>query len=266
GGGGFLPGGADSVGRSSPLSDSPLVTGLSFPLELAGYSGGGGGGRVFGRTGSEGALSAHGSGPTAAVAAIFSGTRSEGKAGSDEGGQGTAGAGFPGSAAGEGAGRGFASGLFGLDTVGGGVGIGSSPSSHNSAGPVDAAPATMPQQLNLGRGFGGGGGGGAIGSGMDPPLRVDTNSLFSSFGQPGSDGGGGGGDVMPSGHRQSSGVSSTPVGGERGGAVGGGGGGVAPSAPSEAAATPVLASPLPATTTTARPTPQPVPTPTAQLA
>ncbi|CAM9234775.1 unnamed protein product [Ectocarpus sp. 6 AP-2014] len=225
GGGGFVPGGAESVGRASPLSDSPLVTGLSFPLEFAGYGGGGGGvARVFGRTGSEGALSAHGSGPAAAVAAIFSATRSEGKAGSDDGGQGTsataAAAGFTGSAAGEGADRGFASGLFGLDTVGGGVGIGSSPSSHNSAGPVDAAPAMMPQQLNLGGGFGGGGG--AIGSGMDPPLHVDTNSLFSSFGQRGSDGGGG--DLMPSGHRQNSSVSSTPVGGERGGAVGGGGG------------------------------------------
>ncbi|CAN0474382.1 unnamed protein product, partial [Ectocarpus sp. 12 AP-2014] len=223
GGGGFVPGGADSVGRASPLIDSPLVTGLSFPLEFAGHGGGGGGGaRVFGRTGSEGALSAHGSVPAAAVAAIFSATRSEGKAGSDDGGQGTAAAaaaGFTASAAGEGAGRGFASGLFGLDTVGGGVGIGSSPSSHNSAGPVDAAPAMMPQQLNLGRGFGGGGS--AIGSGMDPPLHVDSSSLFSSIGQRGRDGGGG--DVMHSGHRQSSSVSSAPVGGERGGAVGGGG-------------------------------------------
>ena len=158
---------------------SPLMTGLTFSLDLAGYDGGigAGGSRLVGRAGSEGALSAHGNNSSdffSAGAVGGGSSRSDagadtadlsafsGAFGGDDGGHGHDGAG--------GGGGGFVAGLLG----------GSSPAaSHHSAGPLDLS--AMPRQLDIGpSSFGAGG---------------DAGSLFSSFGGGGSESGGAMGSV-----------------------------------------------------------------------
>lgn len=149
---------------------SPLMTGLTFSLDLAGYDGGGGGGgRLAKRAGSEGALSAHGNGIDFFSAGAFGdGSRSD--AGADTADLSAFSASFGGVAAHDG-GSVAASGVGGF---GAGLLGGSPAASHHSAGPLDLS--AMPRQLDIGpSSFGAGG---------------DRGSLFSSFGGGGGASGG----------------------------------------------------------------------------
>lgn len=163
--------------RASPGSNSPLMAGLTFSLDLAGYtggnlSGGGGsrGGGYRGAAGSEGALSAHGSAinsPTLFGFEVDAAGRTRKPVGG--GGVSGGGVGLPRSGSGR---------LAGHHGGGGSVGgmSGSSPSSPLGAtGFGTDGSISMPRQLDIGPSL--------VGSMPPPPPRVDT-SIFA-FGRSG---------------------------------------------------------------------------------
>lgn len=184
-----------SDGRASPgNSNSPLMAGLTFSLDLAGYTGsslsggagcrGGGGGGYRAVAGSEGALSAHGSAINSPTLFGFEMDAAGKTRKAIHGGGSNSGTGGGASGGGGGLHRSGSGRLAGLSS-GGGLGGGggsvgamsaSSPSSPLSVnGFGTESTMSLPRQLDIGPSL--------VGSMGPPPPRVDT-SIFA-FGRSG---------------------------------------------------------------------------------
>lgn len=184
-----------SDGRASlGNSNSPLMAGLTFSLDLAGYTGsslsggasnrGAGGGGYRGVAGSEGALSAHGSAINSPTLFGFEmdaagKTRKAIHGGGSSSGTGSGASGGGGGLPSSGSGR--LAGLHGGGGLGGGGGSVGGMSASSPSSPLSVtgfgteASSSLPRQLDIGPSL--------VGSMGPPPPRVDT-SIFA-FGRSG---------------------------------------------------------------------------------
>lgn len=165
---GSLPTSQSEDNRHSPLG-SPIMAGLTFSLDLAGYGSGGGSGgggsshHPYHRVGSslsEGAGSTHGS--------DFLGFETAGVGAVTEAGAGAGGASAENRHSGGGGLAGLLAGLGGGEGRGVGDGLGSSPNSVHSGSVRESS--SLPRQLEISPSF--------LGE-IGPNSRVDTSSLFS---------------------------------------------------------------------------------------